>query len=133
MTLDLAILRLSDQLASYASVRQGVVAENIANADTPGFRARDLLPFAEAYGELARSPLPATATRKGHLDLGERLAPLFGLRETNQPGATAPNGNSVSLEDQMMRSAELRLQHDMALGVYTKTLAILRAGLRGGR
>ena len=44
-------------------------------------------------------------------------------------GAETPNGNSVSLEDQMMRAAEVRQEHDLALGVYTKTLEILRAAV----
>ena len=41
-------------------------------------------------------------------------------------GAETPNGNSVSLEDQMMRAAEVRQEHEMALGVYSKALDILR-------
>ena len=71
MTLDISILRMADSLAAYASVRQGVIAQNIAHADTPGYRSRDVLPFAEAYGEMARAPMPAaarpapTATRWG--------------------------------------------------------------------
>jgi flagellar basal-body rod protein FlgB len=129
MTLDLAILRLSGELAGYASVRQGVIAENIANADTPGYRGRDLLPFAEAYAEAARSPLDAPRTRPGHLDLARPGALRFGVIDSAAPGTLSPNGNTVALEDQMLRSAELKLQHDMAVAVYAKSLSILRAGL----
>jgi flagellar basal-body rod protein FlgB len=130
MTLDLAITRLAEQLASYAATRQGVIAQNIANADTPGYRARDLPPFAEVFADMAQTPAaPLARTRPGHFDLDAEPSRDFGARETAAPGALSPNGNSVSLEDQMMRSAELKLQHDMAIGVYTKSLQILRLGL----
>lgn len=128
MTLDIAILRLAGSLASYSSLRQGVIAQNIANADTPGFRARDLLPFAEAYADAAVAPGGLRATRPGHLDPAAPAPRLF-AGPAHAPGTESPNGNTVGLEDQMMRAAQTRLQHDLALGVYSKSLAILRAGL----
>ena len=45
-------------------------------------------------------------------------------------GAESPNGNSVSLEDQMTRAADIRQSHDLAMGVYQKSLDILRATIR---
>ena len=44
-------------------------------------------------------------------------------------GAETPNGNSVSLEDQMMRAAEVRQEHNLAVGVYGKALEILRTAV----
>ena len=44
-------------------------------------------------------------------------------------GAETPNGNSVSLEDQMMRAAAVRQEHGLALGVYAKSLEILRTAI----
>ncbi|RMF38702.1 MAG: FlgB family protein [Alphaproteobacteria bacterium] len=132
MTLDLAILRLSEHLAAYAATRQGVIAENIANADTPGYKARDLLPFAEAYAEMALQPMAATATRPGHFALPAREGGPE-IVFSHGPGTLSPNGNDVGLEDQMLRAAQTRMQHDLALGVYAKTLAILRTGLGRAR
>ena len=48
-------------------------------------------------------------------------------------GAEAPNGNTVSLEDQMVRSTNARQTHEMAMSVYSKSLDILRAGFQRGR
>lgn len=128
MTLDLAILRLSGSLASYAAVRQGLIAENIANADTPGYRARDLIPFAEAYAAAPRPAFEPGMTRPGHFAF-DPAAPDIPAIFAHAPGTVNPNGNSVGVEDQMMRAAQLKLQHDLAIGVYAKSLAILRAGL----
>jgi flagellar basal-body rod protein FlgB len=134
MTLDLAILRLADRLAAYAGARHGVLAENIANADTPGYRARDLAPFAAVWAD-GTAPLPAgtRAPRPGHLALDPGPAAPFAALPASEPGTASPNGNSVGLEDQMMRAAELRLQHDLALGIYQSSLRILRLGLGRAR
>ena len=49
------------------------------------------------------------------------------------PGPSAPNGNTVSLETEMVRATEVRHQHEMALSVYQSALGVLRTSLgRGG-
>ncbi|MEM9010074.1 MAG: FlgB family protein [Pseudomonadota bacterium] len=133
---DLAILRLAEGLASHASARQRLIAENVANADTPGYVARDLPTFSAAM-VTARPTQPAVASgasRPGHFempDIGTGMT--AGVEQTPAPGSTAPNGNAVSLEDQMMRGATVKMQHDLALGVYSKSLNLLRLGLGRAR
>ncbi len=123
---NLTLLRLASSLAAHASARQTLVTENIAHADTPGYRARDLPDFAET---LADGPgFTAQITRRGHIDL-DAGARGFEAEEVAAFGAETPNGNSVSLEDQMIRGADIRQNHDLALGVYRKTMDILRASL----
>lgn len=129
MASDLTILALAERLAAHAATRQRLVAENVANADTPGWKARDLPPFAEI---LAAAPPPRLGdgrSRPGHLDLSEGLPPGATPQEIAAPGATNPNGNTVSLEDQMLRSAELGLQHELALGIWQAATRLLRHGL----
>ena len=122
--MDLSILNLASALAAHASARQQVIAENIAQADTPGYRARDIADF----GTLVESEpaFSARMTRPGHIAFGADPHG-FEPHDVAAFGAETPNGNSVSLEDQMMRAAEVRQEHDMALGVYAKTMAILRS------
>jgi flagellar basal-body rod protein FlgB len=129
MDLDLSILRLASELAAHAKTRQSVIAENVAHADTPGYRARDVVSFATVVeGQDAR--FAARTTRPGHMSFADG-ANGFAVEETAAFGAATPNGNTVSLEDQMMRAADTRAAHDLALGVYGKSLDILRAGVRG--
>jgi flagellar basal-body rod protein FlgB len=122
--MSLQILSLASALAAHASTRQRLIAENVANADTPGYRARDLADFAASL--TAAPGFAARATRPGHRAFG---ADPHGFEPRAQAalGAGTPNGNSVSLEDQMMRAAAARQEHALALGVYAKSLAILRA------
>lgn len=127
MNFSLDVLRMASSLAAHASARQVVITENIANADTPGYRARDLADFAQTLDETAGSLAPR-ATRPGHLDFGAE-GRGFEAGEVAAFGAETPNGNTVSLEDQMMRSAEVRQSYDLALGVYRKSMDILSAAI----
>jgi flagellar basal-body rod protein FlgB len=130
MDLKLDVLRLASGLAAHAAARQQVIAENVAHADTPGYRARDVASFAET---LEQGPgFAARTTRPGHIPFG---AGPRGIepREAAAFGTETPNGNTVGLEDQMVRAAEVRQSHDMAVGVYAKSLEILRTALGRAR
>lgn len=112
----LNILNLTSSMASHAAQRHAVIAENIANADTPEYKAKDLQPFADAY---------KSAQLKG-----QTLADSdFKLFETNMGDAFSPNGNSVSLEDQMMRSAQTQNDHALALQLYKKSLMMMKTAV----
>ena len=124
--MDINTLTLASALAAHATARQRLLSENVAHADTPGYRARDIAAFAETLD--AAPAFAARTTRPGHIGFGADPRG-FEPRETAAFGAETPNGNSVSLEDQMMRSAEVRQAHELAVGVYAKSLAILRATL----
>lgn len=128
MKFDIGILRMANQMASHASARQAVISENIANSDTPGYRARDITSFSDSYVETAKIGHSLRPARAGHITFDE-TAGGHSIFEDSAFGAETPNGNSVSVEDQMVRAAEVRQEHDLALGIYTKSMDILRAGL----
>jgi flagellar basal-body rod protein FlgB len=130
MDLNLNILQLASGLAAHSAARQRVVSENIAHADTPGYRARDIADFSQT---IDREPaFAARTTRPGHMAFGADQRG-FETREVAALGAETPNGNSVSLEDQIMRAAEVRQSHEMAIGVYRKSLDILRTSIGRSR
>jgi len=117
---------MAQAMARYAGARQAAIATNIAQADTPGYRARDLPSFAESY---AAADGAMRATRPGH-STAQALAPA----SVDRPGTAAPNGNTVSLEGEMVKAVEARQQHDMALAILRSSSNILRLSLgRGGR
>lgn len=114
----LELTRMAQGLAAHAGARMGVIAQNIAHADTPGYRARDLPAFAESYGSAKSATGP---------DAPQRKAAVLRL-------PTDPNGNSVALQDQMRRMVEARQSHEMALSIYRSTSAVVRVALgRGGQ
>lgn len=127
----LQIFRLASGLARHASARQAIVAANIANADTPGYKARDLAPFAEHLA--AADAVVLRRSRPMHRPGPEGDA-MPGLAPVIDPEAIPdPNGNSVSLDGEMIRAADIRQQHEMALSVYRSALGILRSAVGRGR
>ncbi|MCK0168265.1 FlgB family protein [Jannaschia sp. S6380] len=116
------IMRLAAGMARQAATRQAVIATNVANADTPGYRARDMATF---------SPDDGLALRRTH------ARHLTGPEGTARPRIlhdvpADPNGNTVSLEDQVLRGIEAARHHDRALTVYRSALGMMRAGLGRG-
>ncbi len=124
--MNLTIFNLASALSAHASARQEVISENVAHADTPGYRARDIADFGSVLD--SGPAFSARMTRPGHIPFGADPRG-FDPREDAAFGAETPNGNSVSLEDQMMRAAEVRQEHELALGVYSKALEILRTAV----
>lgn len=122
----LEIVRMAQAMARHAGVRTEVVAQNVANADTPGYRARDLPDFAE----YADGDGGLRTTRSGHIRGAEAAAaePV----EARTKGAASPSGNSVSLEEEMVKSVSARQQHEMALSIYQSSSRLLRTSLGRG-
>ena len=124
----LEILRQAQAMASHAGARQSSIARNIANADTPGYRPTDIVPFAQAYRD-ATGAMELRQTRPGHVGPEAGASALTETLARPIAGATSPNGNGVSIEAEMMKAADVRHQHDLALSIYQNTLGILRTSL----
>ncbi|MGF1500263.1 MAG: FlgB family protein [Paracoccaceae bacterium] len=126
---NLTVLQLASAMARHAAVRHSVLAENVANADTPGYRARDV----ESFSEIVNEAFTMHATRPGHHDRGGPVLRAADPRRVDAEFAAGPNGNSVNLEDQAVRATEAQGQHALALAVYRKATDILRVGLGRSR
>lgn len=112
---DLPLFKVYGAMARHAAETQKVSATNIARASEPGYKAVDVESFTDfiARTELGETQSGAAASVKKF--------------EASTPAA--PNGNTVSLEQEVMRSAGAVSQHDMALTVYTKTLEMMRTAI----
>ena len=104
-----------------------VIAQNVAHADTPGYKAQDLPAFDTVF---AAEGSDMRATRPGHLHGASGAAALVPERAA---GRESPNGNTVSLEGEMVKSVEARQSHEMALAVYRATSDVVRASLGRSR
>jgi flagellar basal-body rod protein FlgB len=124
---NLELTRMANAMAERAGARMGVIAQNVANADTPGFKAMDLPSFAETYQDSVDA---MRATRPGHLTADDGARTPIAHRTK---GSGAPNGNTVSLEQEMVKTATIRQDHEMALAIYRNTTDILRASLGKSR
>lgn len=121
------VFRMSQGLAKHAAARQSTIAQNVANADTPGYQARDVASFADTYKTNGSDGM--RATRAKHLGNPKGPHTVSSPETVLRQGATSPNGNSVSLESEMMAAAEAKSDHNLALAVYNSSMNIMRASI----
>jgi flagellar basal-body rod protein FlgB len=117
----------------YLNQRQRVISENVANADTPGFQPRDLKPFTvrtpSAAGVASASGgggmLPVTITQPGHMLPPNAAA--SGVQPVSAPDSeTRLDGNSVVLEEEMMKLSDARTNFQAAIDFYEQSLNMLK-------
>lgn len=123
---DLNVFKTAYAMATHAGQRQAVVARNMANADTPGYQPRDIAAFQTAFENTSRETA-MTATRPGHVQ-GSRAGGQLWAEFVADPSGD-PNGNGVSLEEEMLKAVEVKRQHDRALAIYRSSIGILRTSL----
>ena len=101
--------------------RHALGASNIANADTPGYLAKEL-PFDSLLLEVMGAPLAGEA-----VSVEDRAVETMWEREA--PEASL-DGNSVVVEEQMLKMAESRMAYDAAIGFYQKSMSMIRMAAR---
>ncbi|MDR7040040.1 flagellar basal-body rod protein FlgB [Methylobacterium sp. BE186] len=119
---------LASQQARYLAVRQATIAGNVANANTPDYRARDVVPFAQV---LARTGLEMAATASAHLD-GEGLRIPVRTAESRDGWDVLETSSSVSLEQEMLKASDVSREHSLNAGVVKSFHRMLMAAVRGG-
>jgi flagellar basal-body rod protein FlgB len=114
---------LAEKRLAWAQHRQELLAQNIANASTPGWKARDLKPFAAILaGQTVQ--LAPVRTDPGHMALHAPDPAAVTLR-----GERAPDGNTIKLDEQLTRVAETETTHTMVANVYAKYMGFFRLAL----
>jgi flagellar basal-body rod protein FlgB len=115
---------------SWLQTKQSVLAENVANSDTPGYRSRAISDFELPQQHKVATPdrLLPTRTNPVHLTGFGATSSAFGVDETDTFEIT-PSGNSVILEEEMMKVAETQLDYQMATGLYSRGIGLLKTAI----
>lgn len=124
---DIPILSMLRTRMQWHQERQGVLAQNVANADTPNYRARDLAPL--TFDQALTGPAPALALERTEPDHiagggGSRFAAERNLRYEVRPG-----GNGVNHEDEMMKVASNQMDFDAVADLYARSLALIKTAV----
>lgn len=110
--------------------RQQVLADNLANADMPKFKPRDLVPPDFTKPKLAsNAPINMMQTDGGHLAglSGGNSSSQF---RTNSAGyEVRPSGNAVDLEDEMIKVAANQMDYQTATTLYSRSLNLIKTAL----
>ncbi|MDY6922387.1 MAG: flagellar basal body rod protein FlgB [Pseudomonadota bacterium] len=126
---DLPLLGQIKGRLTWLDERQRVIAENVANADTPGYASRDLKQPADFAAALrGGGRLTMTTTSAMHI---APTGPVARFTAHKAPDSeTTLDGNSVVVEEQMLKMAESRMAYDAAIGLYQKSMQMLRMAAR---
>jgi flagellar basal-body rod protein FlgB len=118
---------------SYLSDRQKLISENVANSDTPGYAPRDLKPFSFQAQMQAQAPSGASSmavTQPGHMLPAHAKKPGAATPVATKDSETTLDGNSVVLEEEMLKMGQARMDYDAAIGFYQKSLNLIRLAAR---
>lgn len=119
------LLDLAEQRLKWLGARQGVLAANVANADTPGWKARDLTPFSEVLAAHGATAGGLVQTDPQHLSgSGADTAGSKLLR-----GERAPDGNQVSLDQQLEKIAQTDSDHEAVTALYRRYVGMFKEAL----
>ena len=119
------------QRMNWLHQRQDVLSENVANADTPNYVARDLKPV--DFGKIVAEQNSATSlalTNVRHIPISAQSGTPYQQEDAFGEGGT-PTGNIVSLEQEMIKLSDTQIQYQTATNLYQKAVNMFRTALGG--
>ena len=132
---DIPVLSVLRTKMQWHQERQRVLAENVANSDTPNFKARDLVePTFDTAGLAATAStgsLPMTRTSANHITAAPAEGTSFAVNR-KAGFETRPGGNAVNLEDQMQKAAANQMDYAAVTSLYSKSLHLLKTAIGKG-
>jgi len=118
---------------NYLADRQQVIAQNVANSDTPEFTPSDLKPFTiqgQGQGALTLAPVELTTTSPMHIPLSKPRSQMTNKPALSPDSETRLDGNSVVLEEEMVKMGQARMDYDTAVGFYQQSLAMIQTAAK---
>ena len=117
---------LASRQAQWLAARQATISGNVANANTPGYRARDIEPFADI---LDKTKLVMAATNVGHIGVSPSRAEASKVKKADS-WDTVYSKNSVSLEQELIKSGEVNRQHSLNTSIVKSFHRMLLSSVR---
>jgi flagellar basal-body rod protein FlgB len=127
---DVPLLSMLRQRMTWLNQRQDLLSQNVANADTPRYVARDLkaLDFNQLMGAAGQQNNSLATTNSRHIAISSANTGKFEDHETPDQ-AFNPNGNAVSLEAEMIKVADTQAQFQAAANIYSKAMMMMKTAI----
>ncbi len=134
---NISLFKSLDQKMTWLNERQKVLAQNIANANTPGYVSQDLkkVSFQSHLNNSSQSGNGQTGIAMKTSDprhmtgLGGTTASFQIRQETSEYLETTPDGNTVDLERELTKMAEVQMEYTLATNLYKKHVGMLKTAL----
>ena len=130
------LLDALSQRMRWLDARQSVLSQNVANADSPGYMAQDLKApdfAAMLSGGSGNTGVSLRVTDPRHIGgASSNGLDLSKLQETAPDTQANPTGNTVSIDDEMIKVADTQAQYQAASSLYTKAIGMMRRAIGNG-
>lgn len=124
----LPVMMASMQRMDWAARRSELIAENVANANTPKYLPKDVKPFEfKAMLEQVTAP-PLAVTHPAHVSVPSPSSAVE-VQVTRKPYESTPNGNGVILEEQMSKLSDTKSAYSMAATMMEKQMKLFKVAL----
>jgi len=127
---NISLFKALGQKMTWLNERQKVLAQNLANANTPGYISKDLKKVSfqsHLNNSNSSTGLAMQVDEPGHIQgLGGASARFEIKKESAVFLQSTPDGNSVDLEAELSKMAETQMQYTMATNLYRKHVGMLR-------
>lgn len=127
---DLPLLGQIKGRLSWLDERQRVIAQNVANSDTPGYVSRDLNQPTDFAAALREGGGGVRMVRTSAMHIAPQGQTARFESKAAPDSETTLDGNSVVVEEQMLKMAESRMSYDAAIGFYQKSMQMIRMAAR---
>ncbi|MGA8499694.1 MAG: flagellar basal body rod protein FlgB [Xanthobacteraceae bacterium] len=124
---DIPILSMLRERMEWHQERQRVLAENVANADTPNYHAKDLAPPDFSH-EIQVASLGLDRTNPLHINSQTGGGSAF-ADDSSGRYQIRPRGNSVTHEDEMLKVASNQMDYEAVTSLYTRSLALIKIAI----
>jgi flagellar basal-body rod protein FlgB len=128
--MDLPVFSALTDKMRWHQARQGLLAENVANADNPGFRGSDLKQYNfEDRLNVVQAPVVSTATTQPR-HFSTSIGGASGFADEKMVNfEVTPRGNGITVEDEMMKVTTNMMDYQAATSLYQKSVRILKTAL----
>jgi flagellar basal-body rod protein FlgB len=128
---DVPLFGMLKERMSWLNARQNVLSQNVANADAPGYTAKDIKPL--DFESMLKQSTPSAfntdlmTTDPRHISVSKDDS---GFEQSDAPDAQATStGNTVSLEEEMIKVADTQAQYQAATNIYGKAIGMFRTAI----
>ncbi|MAM34992.1 MAG: flagellar basal body rod protein FlgB [Micavibrio sp.] len=131
---NIALFQALGAKMDYLDTKQKVIAQNISNADTPNYRAREIsdVDFGRVLSDVTGSKkVRMASTNAGHMPAAGEVSKGKNVKQKTTY-EVAPSENSVILEEQMMRANETSIDHTLMMNIMRKNIGMIRTALGQG-
>lgn len=126
---DIYLFDVASRQAQWLAVRQATISSNIANANTPGFKAKDVEPFSKVFD---RTQLAMAATDSAHLGFDASYTRPTKVKKS-ESWETMHSGNSVSIEQEMVKAGEISRDSSLNTSIVKAFHRMMLASTRSGQ